>query len=212
MISANRILISPPCPYPPLFVPFPCEHSKRHRMAARATVEQFLQALARSGLLPAAVAREVVDSAPPEARDSAKRLAEHFVRLGKLSHFQARKLIDGTWAGLVLGSYQVIMPIGRGGMGTVYLARDTQTPRLLALKILPPKKARQSERLIARFRREMELSQRAKHANLTETYDVGQSLGVYYIAMEYIAGMSLFRLVATGGPLPVRRAAKLFAQ
>ena len=134
------------------------------------------------------------------------------MRLGKLSHFQARKLIDGTWAGLVLGSYQVIMPIGRGGMGTVYLARDTQTPRLLALKILPPKKARQSERLIARFRREMELSQRAKHANLTETYDVGQSLGVYYIAMEYIAGMSLFRLVATGGPLPVRRAAKLFAQ
>lgn len=181
-------------------------------MAERASVEQFLQALARSGLLSAAVARDVVESAPEDARDSGKRLAEHFVRLGKLSHFQARKLIDGTWAGLALGPYHVIMPIGRGGMGTVYLARDTQTPRLLALKILPPKKARQSDRLIARFRREMELSQRVTHANLTETYDVGQSLGVNFIAMEYIAGVSLFRLVQTGGPLTVRRAAKIFAQ
>jgi eukaryotic-like serine/threonine-protein kinase len=181
-------------------------------MAERATVEQFLQALGRSGLLSAAVAREIVEDAPPQTRDSAKHLAEHFVLLGKLSHFQARKLLDGTWAGLVLGSYQIVMPIGRGGMGTVYLARDTQTPRLLALKILPPKKARQSERLIARFRREMELSQRVTHPNLTQTYDVGQSMGVYYIAMEYIAGTSLYRVVATGGPLPVRRAAKLFAQ
>jgi serine/threonine protein kinase len=181
-------------------------------MAERATVEQFLQALGRSGLLSPSAVQEVVDSAPDEARDSAKRLAEHFVRLSKLSHFQARKLLDGTWAGLVLGPYQIIMPIGRGGMGTVYLARDTQTPRLLALKILPPKRARQSERLIARFRREMELSRRVTHQNLTETYDVGQSLGVYYIAMEYIAGTSLYRLVMTGGSLPVRRAAKLFAQ
>src|SRR5262245_32863383 len=191
-------------------MPFPA--SFEAHMAERATVEQFLQALGRSGLLSAAVAREIVEDAPPQTSDSAKHLAEHFVQLGKLSHFQARKLLDGTWAGLVLGAYHIIMPIGRGGMGTVYLARDTQTPRLLALKVLPPKKARQSERLIVRFRREMELSQRVNHPNLTQTYDVGQSLGVYYIAMEYIAGTSLYRAVATGGPLPVSRAAKLFAQ
>jgi serine/threonine protein kinase len=181
-------------------------------MAERATVEQFLQSIGRSGLLSASATRDVIESAPETARGNAKRLAEHFVLLGKLSHFQARKLLDGTWAGLVLGPYHIIMPIGRGGMGTVYLARDTQSPRLLALKILPPKKARQSERLILRFQREMELSQRVTHPNLTETYDVGQSQGVYYIAMEYIAGTSLYRVVATGGPLPVRRAAKLFAQ
>jgi serine/threonine protein kinase len=181
-------------------------------MAVRASVEQFLQALAKSGLLSAGTAKEVVESAPEVVRDSGKRLAEHFVRLGKLSHFQARKLLDGTWAGLSLGPYHIIMPIGRGGMGTVYLASDTQAPRLLALKILPPKKARQSDRLIARFRREMELSQRVTHPNLTETYDVGQSLGVHYIAMEYIAGVSLFRMVQTGGPLTVGRAAKIFAQ
>jgi serine/threonine protein kinase len=58
----------------------------------------------------------------------------------------------------------------------------------------------------------MELSRRVTHPNLTRTFDVGIAQGVYYIAMEYIAGQSLYRLVATGGPLPVGRAAKLFAQ
>jgi serine/threonine protein kinase len=181
-------------------------------MREQATVEQFLEALSRSGLISGGSAREIVENAPADSRDDAQRLAEHFVRLGKLSHFQARKLLNGTWAGLVLGPYHVIMPIGRGGMGTVYLAREAKSPRLLALKILPPKKARQSERLIARFLREMELSQRVVHPNLTQTYDVGQTMGVYYIAMEYIAGVNLYRVVATGGPLPIRRAASIFAQ
>jgi serine/threonine protein kinase len=97
-------------------------------------------------------------------------------------------------------------------MGTVYLARDSRSPKLLALKVLPPKRARREERLLARFRREMEMSKKVSHPNLTQTFDVGTSDGVYYIAMEYIAGRSLYRLVMTDGPLSVGRAAKLFAQ
>jgi eukaryotic-like serine/threonine-protein kinase len=184
-------------------------------MAARSagmSVERFLQAVERSGLLPSAVVKMALSSAPPAARKSARQLADHFVRLGRLSHFQARKLLDDAAAGLVLGPYQIVMPIGKGGMGTVYLARDSRSPRLLALKILPPKKARRQERLLARFRREMELNQKVAHPNLIETYDVGTAEGVNYIAMEYVAGQSLYRLVMTGGPLPVGRAAKLFAQ
>jgi serine/threonine protein kinase len=191
-------------------MPFPAREEAP--MARPTTVAQFLHALAKSGLMSASTAKEVLAGAPSDTLEDPQQFAEYFVRLGKLSHFQARKLLDGTWSGLVLGPYQIIMPIGRGGMGTVYLARDTQSPRLLALKILPPRKARQSERLIARFLREMELSQRVEHPNLTQTYDVGQAMGVYYIAMEFIAGVNLFRVVTTGGPLPVRRAAKLFAQ
>src|SRR6476646_5033378 len=189
--------------------------ARDHRMAGPGeptTAERFLQTLARSGLMSADAVDEILRAAPPADRDDPQRLADLFVRLGKLSHFQARKLLDGTPGGLVLGPYQVVMPIGRGGMGTVYLARDTHGRRLLALKVLPPKRARASERLLARFRREMELSQRVAHPNLTRTFDVGVAQGVYYIAMEYIAGQSLFRVVATGGPLPVGRAAKLFVQ
>jgi serine/threonine protein kinase len=176
------------------------------------SVERFLQALERSGLLTQPVVRHALATAPADTRADAQLLADHFVRLGRLSHYQARKLLDGTPVGLVLGPYQIVMPIGRGGMGTVYLARDTRTPRLLALKVLPPKKARAEERLLARFQREMELSRRVAHPNLTQTYDVGEAEGVYYIAMEYIAGQSLYRLVSNYGPLPVGRAARLFAQ
>lgn len=176
------------------------------------TVERFLHAVERSGLLSPEALRQAVASASPAARTNAKHLAEHFVRLGRLSHFQARKLLDGTPTGLVLGPYQIVMPIGRGGMGTVYLARDSRKPRLLALKVLPPRRARTEERLLARFRREMELSQKVAHPNLTQTFDVGFEQGVYYIAMEYIAGVSLYRLIATGGPLSIGRAAKLFVQ
>jgi serine/threonine protein kinase len=176
------------------------------------TVAGFLQSLERSGLLPPPAVRQVLAAAPPDACADPQRLADHFVRLGKLSHYQARKLLDGTPAGLVLGPYQIVMPIGRGGMGTVYLARDSRAPRLLALKVLPPKRARAEERLLARFRREMDLSRRVAHPNLTQTFDVGVAEGVYYIAMEYIAGQSLYRVVATGGSLSVGRAAKLFAQ
>ena len=180
--------------------------------AAGMSVERFLQAVERSGLLPHDTIKRTVAAAPAAARTDPRQLADHFVRLGRLSHFQARKLLDGTAAGLVLGPYQIVMPIGKGGMGTVYLARDARRPKLLALKVLPPKKARAQQRLQARFRREMELSLKVAHPNLTQTFDVGMASGVYYIAMEYIAGQSLYRLVATGGPLPVGRAAKLFAQ
>ncbi|HEX4590837.1 MAG TPA: serine/threonine-protein kinase [Gemmataceae bacterium] len=179
---------------------------------AGAKVERFLQAVEQSGLLSPGAVRKVVASAPAAARTDPQLLADHFIRLGRLSHYQARKLLDGAAAGLVLGPYQIVMPIGKGGMGTVYLARDGRSPRLLALKILPPKKARRHERLLARFRREMDLSRKVAHPNLTQTFDVGTAEGVYYIAMEYIAGRSLYRLVMTDGPLPVGRAAKLFAQ
>jgi eukaryotic-like serine/threonine-protein kinase len=175
-------------------------------------VERFLDAVRRSGLLPADAVRTTLDAAPDPAKADARQLADYFVRLGKLSHFQARKLLDGTAGGLVLGPYHVVMPIGRGGMGTVYLARDNRENRLVALKILPPKKARDEERVLARFRREMDLSQRVSHPNLTQTYEVGVAQGVYYIALEYIAGQSLYRVVSQGGPLAVTRAARLFAQ
>src|SRR5262245_12179973 len=176
------------------------------------TVQRFLQDLERSGLLPPDAVRSALADAPPDARSDAQLLADHFVRLGKLSHFQARKILAGTPGGLVLGSYQVVMPIGRGGMGTVYLARDTTLHRMVALKILPPNRARTEERLLARFRREMEMCRRVAHPNMAQTYEVGDVQGVYYIAMEYIAGQSLYRVVSQNGPLPVGRAAKLFAQ
>ncbi len=224
MRSEEKEVLSPYSPLPTPHSPLPTPHSplalpaRQHfngtmaSTAAGMTVERFLQAVERSGLLAPAVVQQALAAAPAGARTDPKQLAAHFVRFGRLSHFQARKLLDGMAAGLVLGPYQIVMPIGKGGMGTVYLARDSRSPRLLALKVLPPKKARKQDRLLARFRREMAMNLKVAHPNLIQTFDVGTADGVNYIAMEYIAGQSLYRLVATGGPLSVGRAAKLFAQ
>ena len=180
--------------------------------AAPSVVDTFLRTVLRSGLLSRDELQESLRALPRAQRTDPEAMAEHLIRLGKLSRFQARKLLEGAPLGLVLGPFQVLAPVGRGGMGTVYLARDTRSDLLLALKILPPKRAREEERLLTRFRREMEMSQRVAHPHIAWTYEVGVYQGVYFIAMEYIPGKSLYRLIQDEGPLTVPRAARLFAE
>src|SRR5262245_16750507 len=120
--------------------------------------DEFLKTILRSGLFNAAEFEAVRQAAPADALTDAKSLANYLVRIGKLSRFQASKLLEGVTLGLVLGSFHVLAPIGKGGMGAVYLARDSRTQRLIALKVLPPKRAKAQERLLIRFRREMEIS------------------------------------------------------
>jgi serine/threonine protein kinase len=175
-------------------------------------VDDFLKSVIRSGLLNREQLQAVLRGLPDNRRHDPKDLADYLIKTGKLSRFQAGKLLQGTPGGLMLGPFQILAPIGKGGMGTVYLARDQRSEQLLALKILPPKRARTEERLLARFRREMELCQRVAHPHLAWTYEVGVCLGVYYIAMEYIPGKNLFRLVAEEGPLAVARVARLFSE
>jgi serine/threonine protein kinase len=176
------------------------------------TVDGFLKSVLRSGLLDRETLQSLLRSVPLDRRDEPEAVAEHLVRAGRITRFQSRKLLAGATLGLVLGPFHVLAPIAKGGMGTVYLARDTRSDLLVALKVLPPKKAREEERLLARFRREMEMCQRVSHPHLAWTYEVSVWRGVYYIAMEYIPGRSLYRLVHDEGPVPVPRVARLFAE
>src|SRR5437868_6473859 len=106
-----------------------------------APVDAFLKAAVRSGLLSADEFQAARDELPEERRDDPRALADLLVKAGKLSRFQAEKLLKGTALGLLLGPFEIVAPIGRGGMGAVYLARDRRSRELLALKVLPPKKA-----------------------------------------------------------------------
>jgi serine/threonine protein kinase len=176
------------------------------------TVDGFLKTILRSGLLDREALQTLLRTVPLDRRNDPEAVAEHLVKAGRLTRFQVRKLFSGASLGLVLGPYQVLAPIAKGGMGTVYLARDTRSDLCVALKVLPPKRAREEERLLARFRREMEMCQRVSHPHLAWTYEVSVWHGVYYIAMEYIPGRSLFRLIHDEGPLAVPRLARLFAE
>lgn len=179
-------------------------------------LDRFLAAVRRSGLLPPGRVDALVTDVPKALSHNPEKLGEYLVERGVLTHFQVSKLKQGTWQGLVLGPYHILSPLGKGGMGTVYLAHDTRRPKgrhgLIALKVLPPKRAREEDRMLARFVREMDLAQRVKHIHLTKTYEAGDIGGIHYIAMEYIRGQSLRRLVADHGPLTVSRAARLFAE
>jgi serine/threonine protein kinase len=176
------------------------------------SADDFLKTILRSGLLDRAQLEAAVRALPPERRDDAEAISEYLLKLGKLSRFQVRKLLQGTSTGLVLGPFQILAPLGRGGMGKVFLVRDTRNGDLVALKVLTPRQARSEERHVARFRREMELSQRVAHPHLALTYETGVCQGVHYLAMEFIPGRSLYRLVNEEGPLAVPRAAALFAE
>src|SRR5262249_32398706 len=176
------------------------------------TVDSFLKTVLRSGLIDREQLQSTLNSVPRDLRTNPEALADHLVRHNKLTRFQAAKLLQGTALGLQLPPFPVQAPIGKGGMGPVYLAMDTRSGQTLALKLLSPKRAREEERVLARFRREMEMCQKVAHPHLAWTYEVGVCQGVYYIAMEYIPGKNLYRLVSEEGPLPVPRAARLFGE
>ena len=102
--------------------------------------------------------------------------------------------------GTVLGPYEIVAPIGAGGMGEVYRARDTRLDRSVAIKILPTSLA-SNPALRARFDREARAISGLTHANICALYDVGHQDGIDYLVMEYLEGESLADKLARG-PLP----------
>lgn len=175
-------------------------------------VDDFLRKILKSGLLSRDELQTTLRTLPKNRRDEVAAIADHLIQHDKLTRFQKHKLLQGITVGLVLGPFHLLVPIGRGGMGTVYLAKDTRTGQHVALKILPPKVARREERLLARFQREKELSQRIKHPHIAQAVEVGVVQNIHFIAMEYIPGVTLYRLVASRGTLSIARAADLFTE
>lgn len=168
-------------------------------MTAPATATEFLEIVRRSGLIDETVFREHFprdDDLPQEPSACATALIQ--ARL--LTSFQARNLLAGKFRGLCLGPYKILNQIGQGGMGTVYLAEHTELDRLVALKMLPPDKAK-DKLAIERFKREARAVAALDHPNIVKVFDVFHSGGLYFMAMEYVAGKDLRSLVKETGSL-----------
>ncbi|HEY2018426.1 MAG TPA: serine/threonine-protein kinase, partial [Bryobacteraceae bacterium] len=102
--------------------------------------------------------------------------------------------------GTRLGPYEIQVPLGAGGMGEVYRARDSRLNRDVALKILPPSLAHDAERL-RRFEQESRAVAALNHPSILAIFDVGQSDGTPYLVTELLEGESL-RAILDRGPLP----------
>jgi len=113
-------------------------------------------------------------------------------------------------AGAMLGPFEVLAPIGAGGMGEVYRARDTRLKREVALKVLPDAFAHDPERL-ARFQREAELLATLNHPNIAVVHGLEQADRISAIVLELVDGDTLADLIARG-PLPIADALPIARQ
>src|SRR5262245_64663971 len=112
--------------------------------------------------------------------------------------------------GVRLGPYEIVQPIGRGGMGDVYRARDTRLARDVALKVIHAELGADPERR-ARLDREARAVAALDHPNICPLFDVGESGGVNYLVMPLLDGGSLSTRLAEK-PMPINEALRIGQQ
>lgn len=135
-----------------------------------------------------AVLREEIKPEPPE---------ETPLELERLRRAVAAKLFSRPFEPVVIGRYRVLEPLGGGGMGLVYLARDDELGRKVALKLLRPEMTK-SPVAGGTLGREAKALARLSHPNVVAVYDVGEYEGQVFIAMEYVEGQTLTQWLRNG--------------
>src|SRR6202158_5714031 len=109
-------------------------------------------------------------------------------------------------AGARLGPYEILAPLGAGGMGEVYKAKDTRLDRLVAVKVLPQHLSASPE-IRQRFEREAKTVSQFSHSHICALYDVGREGETEYLVMEYLEGETLSERLLKG-PLPLEQTLK----
>ena len=111
----------------------------------------------------------------------------------------------------VIGGFELLEKIGQGGMGAVYRARQVTIDRIVALKLMKPKLAKDTRHL-ERFLREAKASARLTHPNIVQGIDAGNDKGYYYFALEFVDGETLREVIQRDGTLPEERCIELGMQ
>ena len=104
--------------------------------------------------------------------------------------------------GARLGPFEILAPLGAGGMGEVYRARDTRLDRIVAIKLLPTELLNAPGRRVERLRDEARAIARIAHPNICILHDVGEDGSAIFLVMEYVEGVTLADRLEDG-PLPL---------
>src|ERR1700687_5108989 len=114
-------------------------------------------------------------------------------------------LLTSNLRGRRLGHFELLEPIGVGGMAAVLRARDTQLDRIVALKILPPEMAAHPENIL-RFHQEARAAAKLDHENIARVFFCGEDQGLHFISFEFVEGENLRDILARRQRLPVDEA------
>lgn len=174
------------------------------------TAESLLLALGDSGLFtPGEVAAFAEELLP--LGDDTQVLLRHLVQNDRVPVYQLRKIIHGKAAELFVGPYVIVDKLGEGGMGKVFRARDSRSGQVVALKVVRPHLL--SNPIVrGRYEREVQAALAVNHPNIASAYEAGEVEGRWYLAMEFVDGIDLARLVQTYGVLPVSEACEYLRQ
>jgi serine/threonine protein kinase len=116
-----------------------------------------------------------------------------------------RELLALGFGSVLAARYEILNPLGAGGLGRVYRAHDRMLDEVVAVKVLHPEAAR-SEELATRFRSEIKLARKVRHRNVCAIHEYGEEGAFRFVAMELVDGVDLGRVVREQGPLPPREA------
>lgn len=132
-------------------------------------------------------------------------LLERLIEEERITRYQAQKFLNGQSSEIYFGDYVVMEELGRGGMGTVLLARHRRMEREVAIKVLPVT-ALDSKDAVARFYQEVKVAAQLTHPNIVHAYDAGEHHGFHYLVMEYVRGHDLSHVLEQLGPIPAHLA------
>ncbi len=167
------------------------------------SVASLVDALRQCRLLEPAQTEEAARLASQPDFADPRLLAREMLKRGWLTAFQVNQIFQGRAEELVLGSYILLERLGEGGMGQVFKARHAKLGKIVALKIIRKDRLNNAEAL-RRFHREILVAAQLSHPNVVHSYDADQVGDRHLIAMEYVDGIDLSRLVRERGALNIR--------
>jgi hypothetical protein len=175
-------------------------------------VQQLLEQAQALGMLTADDVQRVGSALHSKGALTADEVAVQLVKERALTSFQVQQLMAGRGEDCVLGGrYQLLELLGTGGMGTVYMARDTQLNRTVAIKVMAAHLLGDAG-AVARFQREARALAQVSHPAIVQAYDSGQDKGRHYLVMEYVPGTSLAQLLKEERRIPPLVAAEYIHQ
>jgi WD40 repeat protein/serine/threonine protein kinase len=138
-------------------------------------------------------------------KTEARTLVQQLVQRGWLTSYQAGCVLQNRAAELILGPYLLLDRLGEGVSGTVYKARHQRMNRVVALRVVRQELLAHPQ-AVERFYQEVEAASKLSHDNVVHAYDAGPMGSTHVLAMEYVAGIDLERLVQQRGPIALPRA------